>query len=203
MQTPHELLEQYPPTKKLRELGFTDEHLKSIRFNSKDRFRHIQDRPLTWNHSILVEAHPEVLSIMREYAILRFALVDGHTEGGRGISDASLDASLTLAAPMVEAHSKYLFNQKINAQKKRGLIPEIKMSIGQLAKRYARKPENLALTPREMWPGFYGEMSFARLDPVRRGDSYLYFGRSFSFRTFSNYVRKARKEDKARSAAKG
>jgi hypothetical protein len=205
MQTAHEMLEQYPSTKKLRELGFTDEHLKSVRFNPKYRFHPIQDRPLTWHHSILVEDHPEVLSIMREYATLRFALVDGHTEGGRSISDAFLDVSLTLAAPMVEARLKYLFTQKINAQKKRGLIPEIKMSVGQLAMQYARKPENLALTPRQMWPGFYGEMSFGRLDPVRRGNSYLYLDdRSISFRTFAKYVREARNEDKATaSAAKG
>jgi hypothetical protein len=40
-------------------------------------------------------------------------------------------------------------------------------------------------------------MGFGRLDPVQKGDAYEYFGdKSIAFRTFANYVREARQEDK-------
>jgi hypothetical protein len=194
-----EMLERHPSTIYLRKLGLTDLHLDAMRFSRRYRDRPFEEWPLTWHPSVLVEANPTILKYMKDYASYRFALIDGPAEGAHGVSEAFSHASETLTGRLVEDRLKYLANQKAKARKPRGVIPEIGMTIGDLAKQFARKPDNRPLTPRELWPRFGSEMNFNRLDSELVEDTYEYLdGKCISFRTFANYVRRARKEDKAR-----
>jgi hypothetical protein len=198
MPTELERLEQYFATKMLRKFGLADPQLAAIRFSRKYRHRPFDEWPLTWHPSVPVETNPTIIKYMKDYASYRFALIDGPAEGD-GVSEAFSHVSETLAWPLLEDRLKYLADQKAKAKKPRGVIPEIEITMGDFAKQFARKPDSRLLSPRELWPGFGSEMASARLDPVQVGDSYEYLDDKFiAFRTFANYVRKARHEDTTR-----
>jgi hypothetical protein len=195
----HEMLEKHPSTIILRKLGLTDEHLDAIRFSRRYRDRPFDEWPLTWHPSVLVETCPTILKYMRDFASYRFALIDGPAGGAAGVSEAFSHVSETLTAALVEDRLRYLASQKDKSKKARGIIPEVGMTIREFVKEFARKPDNRPLSPRELWPSFGSEMGFNRLDPRKVGETYRYLvDKSIAFRTFANYVREARNEDKTR-----
>jgi hypothetical protein len=199
--TAMELLNQFSATKLLKGFGFTNEQLGQIRFHLRDRLLPIAQRPLRLPAGLLdgwkltEEGRPPVLSLIRDYVIYRYVLIDGLCEDSSHRSEAWQHVSERLYEPLVDAGIKYLDKQRAKSRLPRGRNPEIGMTMREFAMEYAQMPENQLLSPRGMWPGFGEHMRFNRLDAKLVGDSYKYLIKnSISFGTFRNYVREARKK---------
>jgi hypothetical protein len=198
--TAMELLDQFPATKLLKKFGFTNELLGQTRFHLRDRLLPIAQRPVHLPAALLngwkltEEGRPPVLSLIRDYVIYRYALIDGFCEDSHHRSEAWQHVSERLYEPLVDARIKYLDEQRAKSRLPRGRIPEIQMTMREFAMEYAQKPENRLSSPREMWPGFGEHMRFHRLDAKLVRDTYEYLDTSIAFGTFCNHVRAARKQ---------
>jgi hypothetical protein len=198
--TAMELLDQFPATKSLKEFGFTNEQLGQFRFHPRDRLLPTAQRPIHLPAALLngwkltEEGWPPVLSLIRDYVIYRYALIEGFCEDSSHRSEAWQHVSERLYEPLVDARIKYLDEQRAKSRLPRGRIPEIGKTIREFVMEYALLPENSELNPSEMWSGFGSHMCFHRLDATLVGDTYEYLiDKSIAFGTFRNYVRAARR----------
>jgi hypothetical protein len=155
-----ELLEAFPATKKLRELGFTDEQLTSSRFSRKYLGYPFDEWPFTWPDDAPVEGNPMSLIHLKSYLAYRHALIDGPKLGG---------------LPMIQGRMNHLAVQSANAQKKRGFLPELGMSMKDFIPQFCRRPEFREQTAKQIWPHLFSELNIRGLDPEEQEDgSYTY-----------------------------
>jgi len=199
--TAKDLLEQFPATIALRELGFTDGQFNQVSFHHKDRCLPVSQRRLSMPSALtedrtLIEIG-RILTLFNQFAMFRYAVLDGYQEKNpdldgawRHVNDALVDWR----------RRKHLEQQRQNASKRRRITPEIQgnsrtpIGMKEFVGDFANKPENRPLTPSELWPRFRSHMADFRLDPVVKGRSYHYLNGKLCFGTFCNYVRDARKK---------
>jgi hypothetical protein len=178
----------------LKKLGLSEEQLNSIKFSQKHRDRPIDEWPMTYDPDIKIAATPKLPSLMRRYAVLKFALVDGPAENSPQVSEAFALISNEQVAGLAAEGLAFFSRQKGAAQKPRGYIPEIRMTMREFVMEYALRGENRLLSALELWPGFGAHLRWNGLDGILKGDGYNYLnGKSLAFVTFRNYVGDARK----------
>jgi hypothetical protein len=190
---PHDMLVQVKTA--LTELGLSDQQFNSIKFTGKHRHRPMDEWVLTWDTHIPIVSVPQIPSLMRQYAILQYALGDGPAENSPHVNEAFALISNDKVAGLAADQLAYCNRQRTTARKPRGHITEIGMTMREFVEKYALKGENRLLTAKELWPGFGQHFSWeASLDMTLKGDSYVYLNdNTLAYVTFRNYVRDARK----------
>jgi hypothetical protein len=176
-------------------LGLSDQQLNSIKFTGKHRHRPMDEWVLTWDPHIPIVSNPQIPSLMRQYAILKFALVDGPAENSPDVPQAFRLISEDIIAGLAADQLAYCNRQRTTARKPRGHIKEIGMTMHEFVEKYALVGENRLLAAKELWLGFGQYFRWkARLDMTLKGDSYVYLDdNTLAYVTFRNYVRDARK----------
>jgi hypothetical protein len=169
--------------------------LNSIKFSQKHRDRPMDEWPMACDPHIEFAADPKLPSLMRRYAVLKFALVDGPAEHSPHVSEAFALISNEQVAGLAAEGLAYFSRQKKAAQKPRGYIPEIGMTMREFVMEYALCGESQLLSPLKLWSGFGQHFGWkAGLDIAMKGESYHYLDdKSLAYGTFRNYVRDARK----------
>jgi hypothetical protein len=179
----------------LRALGLNKEQLKSIKFSQKHLERPMDEWPMTYDPRINFAIDPEMPSLMRRYAVLKFALVDGPAANSAHVSEAFALISNEQVGALASEGLAYFSRQKDAAQKPRNIIPDIGMTMREFVMEYALRGDNRLLSALELWPGFGQYFSFTTgLDMKLRNDKYVYLdNRSLAYVTFRNYVKGPRK----------
>jgi hypothetical protein len=181
-------------TKELQNLGLTDKQLKSIKFTGKHQDNPIDEWPMTWDRSVQVSSSSQIASLMRQYAVLEFALVKGPAENNPQLSQAFRQISEYEVEELAFEGLKYFDRQQNAAQARRGFIKD-EMTMRDFVNEFALFGENRLLTAKQLWKAFPAHFRFeAGLDATMKNNSLDYLdGRTLHFVTFRNYVRIARK----------
>ncbi len=132
---------------------------------------------------------------MRQFVILRFALFDGPAGHSSHVAQAFRFISDDKVGRLAADQLAYCARQKEAAQKERGRIEGLGMTMREVVVEYACLDQNRLLTAKELWIGFGQHFSLkAGLDMELKGDRYIYLDdKSLAYVTFRNYVGEGRK----------
>ncbi|MEA2895982.1 MAG: hypothetical protein QOJ84_1597 [Bradyrhizobium sp.] len=178
----------------LKKLGFTDELLSSIKFTQRHRDCPAEEWVLTWNSRIPFKSDPRIPGWMRQYGLLKFAIIDGPAENSKHVPQAWRAIADDEVASLAANQIAYRSRQRKIAQHRRGYIEELGTTMREYAQTFAVSGENRLCSARELWPAFGDHIRYDGLEVKTKNDLYIYLdGRTLAFTTFRNYVRAARK----------
>jgi hypothetical protein len=193
------LLGEFHATKALKSLGYGDDDLGQIRLSRKYRDQPIDVWPL-WSpdHAIKRCAPSEFgtcLRLEREFAVYRYAIIEGPQEAGTQVARAFELSAMSESALIIERGRKHLNSQREKAQKKRGYVPELQMTMKVFGIAFHKKPEIRLLSMKARWQAFFGKLRDLGLEVRDKGKIYEYEYKEgykrISYRTFVSYDRKA------------
>ena len=165
-QTPQDYLATHPLTARLKQLGVTEDQLAGMRFWKHSGGLPFDLWPVTWGSGTPLEAVP----LIKAYRALCWLTLDD-PPSSRDKDDAWQYVSMTVAAPVYAAGSRYLHAQKVRARLPRGKITENGLTLGEMISQLADQPECRELTANELWPKLWALLEAEGLDPQEKRHS--------------------------------
>jgi hypothetical protein len=195
-ETPQDYLAKSPLTARLKVTGVTDSQLQAVRFCGNNR-----DRPFDqWSFTFIPGTSAEAMSLTKAYCALKWLILE-NPPWSRDKDDAWRLVSDTIAAPIHALGLKHKETQRSRAQRPRGKIGDIGLTMKEIILRLAVRPENQDLTARELWPCFFAELDSWGLCPSDRKSVYEYDfedrRKTITYPHFANVISRCRRRRKS------
>lgn len=202
-ETPEEHLARHPLTRELKRRGASDDHLSGMRFRVNNGGWPFDLWSFTWPDGTPKAAIP----LVKAYCALKWLILE-NPSASRHKNDAWQYVAETLAAPIYAIGLKTKWIQSERAKKPRGRISGTEMTVAQIIRELAVRPEYMDEGTKALWPRFFAKLEECEVNPIEVENpsgsgkfAYEYDNqnrtRRITYGHFANLIAKCRREKKS------